>query len=114
MKTLLLITLIVLVAKVNTQVGPSDNCLVFLGYCRECLPDYVMTGDNFCILPIPNCVIYDANNPPGCEVCNSVTVQSNGLCECDASKGYIKASYNQDVCLKKIPNCVSYGLDNKC
>ena len=115
MRIPLLIAIIVLLAKVNTQfVNPTDNCLIFNGYCRECLPGYVKTADDLCILPIPNCLIYDASNPPGCDQCNDKTLQSQGKCICDASKGYIKATYNPDVCLLKINNCISYALDNKC
>ena len=78
MKILLLIAIIVLLAKVNTQVvDPSDNYLVFNGYCRECLPGYVKTGDDLCILPIPNCLIYDNSNPPGCDLCNDKTYQTS-------------------------------------
>ena len=56
MRIPLLIAIIVLLAKVNTQiVNPADNCLTFDVICKVCLPGYVKTVLNLCILPIPNC-----------------------------------------------------------
>lgn len=35
MKSILLIIFVVLLARINTQVvNPTDNCLVFDGYCK--------------------------------------------------------------------------------